>query len=569
MKSIYCADFETIEKNNIASVYLWALSSKENMELNNVIIGNTIESFIKKINTLSQKNSIVIYFYNLKFDGVFIIDYLIKNNYYYDKTNFKPNKKNSFTTLIDYKRIIYQIVLKTKYNNIYIKCAYRLSMISLRKLAINFNTKYKKIDIDNYDSDLITDEKIKYIKHDTLIVCEYIKFFYKTFNNKVKLTLGSQALQEWKKLTYKWYKYRDSVSYKVDRFLRKAYRGGLCVINKKYENKEIRNIKGAIYDINSSYSYSMHSISKNKFPISSPCYFKGDKELKKIQNKKYLYIVRFECTFKIKKNKVECITTLGSSYTLTKWQRESKEIVELTLCNVDYDLFLKNYNVKNINIIDGYYFEKSKIGIADKFINKYYKIKKKENTQKKYIAKLMLNSLTGKFGQKRKTEKKFFILNKNEKKLYTESEEEIIKGIYLPYVIYITAYARAYLVNIINKNYKNFIYCDTDSIHIKNNKLIGAKIGTELGEFKKENTIINAKYLKQKAYLFENENNEIKIKISGLPEEARPIYNNFDLMSAIYKIGATFIAKRLQPKIIEGGVILTPTDYTIKEQPEY
>ena len=73
----FVADFETTSEkfyneNGYTKVWLYAICD---MNGNIVNYGETIEQFIMYIRTLYGKT---IYFHNLKFDGTFILDYLLK-----------------------------------------------------------------------------------------------------------------------------------------------------------------------------------------------------------------------------------------------------------------------------------------------------------------------------------------------------------------------------------------------------------------------------------------------------------------------------------------------------------
>ncbi len=175
----------------------------------------------------------------------------------------------------------------------------------------------------------------------------------------------------------------------------------------------------------------------------------------------------------------------------------------------------------------------------------------------------MLNSLTGKFGTRIESKTKLFKYEKDEP-LYCEYKKEHRKGVYLPFVIFITAYARKTLCEVIHNNYNNFIYCDTDSIHLTDITNIKIKEGTELGEWKLENKILKCKYIRQKCYIDKIDEKSYNIKVAGLPESSR-IDTHSDENFEIYKIGAIFKNVKLVPKLVVGGTILVPTDFTIKD----
>jgi len=120
------------------------------------------------------------------------------------------------------------------------------------------------------------------------------------------------------------------------------------------------------------------------------------------------------------------------------------------------------------------------------YVNKFYELKKQKKT--KEIGKLLLNGLSGKFGQKIRPDgeyieiskeemekvetgefgiKTFYVCGKNYE--YLKPEIETIEYSYYPLISsYITAYARIKLHKMMNIiGYENIIYCDTDSLIVK------------------------------------------------------------------------------------------------------
>lgn len=77
----YTADFETsVWLDSESFVWAWAVCEIGNEK--NITIENNIESFI----SFCEKNTgSEIFFHNLKFDGEFIINYLLSNRLFLDK----------------------------------------------------------------------------------------------------------------------------------------------------------------------------------------------------------------------------------------------------------------------------------------------------------------------------------------------------------------------------------------------------------------------------------------------------------------------------------------------------
>lgn len=144
-----------------------------------------------------------------------------------------------------------------------------------------------------------------------------------------------------------------------------------------------------------------------RLPIGEPIYFEGKYEPDDVYD---LYIQRISCSFKIKPNKIPTIQIKHTrDYIENEYLTSSKtistdgtfnEIVTLTLTNVDLDLFLEQYEVDELKYEDGWKF-KSIRGLFDNYIDKWIQVKdegtKEGNKAKRTRAKLMLNSLYGKF----------------------------------------------------------------------------------------------------------------------------------------------------------------------------
>lgn len=108
------------------------------------------------------------------------------------------------------------------------------------------------------------------------------------------------------------------------------------------------------------------------------------------------------CTFEIKKDKLPTIQIKntrifkGNEYL----ENSGNEPVCLVLTNIDLKLFFEQYNVYELEYICGWKF-KCMNGIFSKYIDKWIERKNRAtiegNKGQRTLAKLMLNSLYGKF----------------------------------------------------------------------------------------------------------------------------------------------------------------------------
>ena len=107
----FTADFETTTDENDCRVWAYALCEIGNVK--NFIYGNNIEDFI---DFCMQKENYTLYFHNLKFDGEYIIYYLLTHGFTCIKDKKERNDK-TFTCLISEMGQFYSIEIYFKTSN--------------------------------------------------------------------------------------------------------------------------------------------------------------------------------------------------------------------------------------------------------------------------------------------------------------------------------------------------------------------------------------------------------------------------------------------------------------------
>lgn len=241
---------------------------------------------------------------------------------------------------------------------------------------------------------ILTKEELDYIKNDVTIVAKALKVLFD--EGLEKMTEGANALSDFKEILTKskFAHYFPKLDFEVDKDLRKAYKGGFTYLNPIYKEKDIENV--TILDVNSLYPYVMY---EKLLPFGEPIFFNGKYEEDKVYS---LYIQMITCSFEIKENKIPTIQIKNNiSFKANEYlENSSNEIVCLVLTNIDLELFLENYNVYDLDYICGWKF-KAINGIFTNYINKWIKRKNEAtisgNKGQRTLAKLMLNSLYGKF----------------------------------------------------------------------------------------------------------------------------------------------------------------------------
>lgn len=572
-KEIYCADFETSNeiRNGIMQSWVW-VGGYSRVFTNEVHKFGTIDKFVK---SLEQNRSKKVYFHNLKFDGQFLLYYYIRKGFTYSD---KLNEEKQMNYIIDSCGQFYALTCTFKnatgkIQRITYLDSLKLYPYSLRALAKQFNFDVQKGEMDynkiRYKNHILTPEENDYFEKDIIILRTAIE--YAINHNMNKMTIGANALSDYKEILenggiakHLFDKIFPQLSIEEDTYLRKSYRGGCCMVKKGMENKITTTNS---YDVNSMYPSVLMSC---KMPYGKPHYFKG--KYKHYSDYEEVYVQHIKCSFYIKPKKLPCIQLKNNRIFMNnEWIENSSIKQDLYLTNIDLDLFFENYDVEELEYIDGYSF-KCVQGLFSEYIDKWYTLKSttKDKGEKAY-AKLFLNNLYGKFGTNPLRKSARICLDEDGILSTEKYVEETTDTIYIPIAIFTTSYARYKLISNAQKNYDLFIYCDTDSIHtIKpiNNIPIDNK---KLGYFKYE-YCGKGLYLKQKCYMikydkdycYTNEDGEYvdgKVVCSGLNQtklKQDGVVLDFDN----FKIGAKF--KTLKQIKCVGGCYLKECDHEIR-----
>lgn len=570
------ADFETNVSINETRVWAWAMCEIGNPD--NFKYGSRIEDFMFFFE--DSKNNHKIFFHNLKFDGEFIFYYLLMHGFEYIKDK-KDRRNKTFTCLISDKGQFYSIevyfkVTKYRVKKVTFYDSLKILNFSVEKIAKGFGLPISKLEIDykmiRGNNHILTQEEIEYIRNDVTIMAMALDIMFK--QNLTKMTIGSNALSNYKDTISSFCKYFPVLDFEVDSFVRESYKGGWVYLNPIYKEETLHDL--IVIDKNSMHPSHMYY---DKLPFGEPLYFEGKYVIDNLYD---MYIQSFSCTFTLKEGKLPTIQLKNSSYFLpTEYVSECLEITTLTLTNIDLDLFFENYEVDNITWHFGYKF-RSVQGLFRQYIDLWMenknKAKEEGNNALYLISKVMMNSLYGKFGKNPRVRGKYPYLDDGIVK-YALGEEEIVDSIYCPVASFITAYSRSdiirssqkireYSLKKYGKDY--FVYSDTDSIHCLS--LTEEELSEllpldeyKLNHYKVENHVNRAIFLRQKCYIEENYEGVISTTVAGLPKKLGK-YIDFDNFKKGFSVMASEEDKehKLRFKHVKGGVVLVDTDFTIK-----
>lgn len=588
---IITADFETITDVDDCRIWAWGMC---NIKDYTFTYSNSMESFISTCFELCKDEQLNLYFHNLKFDGEFILCYLFENGWTHT-TDRKLTKPKTFSTLISDMGAWYNVSLNFGNGRVvHIYDSFKILPFSVAQVAKSFGIEESKLKID-YDlyrerGHKLTDLEIEYLKNDVLIMAKALN---KTFEHgDTKITAGSNALADYKKRLTRdnFEKYFPQLSEEEDSFVRQSYKGGWTYCNPKFQNQDIG--AGMVLDVNSLYP--------SRMKLCKMPYGTGKKYVGKYKpNRLYtLYVQRIRCCFELKKNRLPTIQVKKSiMFDGTEYLSSSEgEVIELTMTNIDLKLFKEQYDIREIEYVDGYMY-KAVTGMFDDYID-YHMDKKVEadkngNLALRTLSKLKMNSLYGKFAKRPKGRSKIPYLYEGTLK-FNLGEEEDQGSLYIPVGTFITAYARDYTIRSAQKVYKRFLYADTDSLHLIGTDVPkGIKVDKyEIGAWKKEAEFTRARYLGAKCYIediikTEDEINEILESIekeepgseflvkenvsretssyltctcAGLPDRAK-----VNVRWENFHYGQEYHGK-LRPKHVVGGQVLVETTFQIKNR---
>lgn len=561
----FTADFETTTNPEDCRVWACGICEIESLEF---YYGNNIEFFF---DFFQKFKNATVYFHNLKFDGSFILNWLFRNGFQHTTEKLKENE---FNTLIGDTGQYYAIEIKFAKNNVlHIYDSFKIIPISIEAFSKTFNIPDKKLEI-NYKSDRekghrLTHEEVQYLKGDATIAAKGLQIMFTQGLNKI--TVGSNALTEYKTTIGKnrfeyWFPKQ-----KNDKELRRAYKGAFTYCNPAFQNKEIGN--GLVFDVNSLYPFVMHD---RMMPYGDGVFFQGQYQ----QDEDYpLYIQFFTMDdFHLKPGKLPTLLGDSALFAANTYLTEMphNEDFYLTLTSVDLKLMFEHYDVINPHFICGWKFKGSNLLFRD-FIDKWIQIKNtatiEGNAGLRYIAKLMLNNLYGKFATNPNSKTKIPYLKEDGALGLYLNEESSREPVYIPVGAFITAWARDYTIRSAQANFHRFAYADTDSLHlIGTEPPIGIEIDSvKLGAWKHESTFTRAKYLRAKTYI-EEINGNLCVTCAGLPKSARePQFDewgnliNTPVTWDNFQIGATYSGK-LRPKQVPGGIVLEEVPFVIRKK---
>lgn len=449
-------------------MYIWQLSINDN-----VYYGRTWEQLkdFFEILTDAVPQRKIIFIHNLSFE----FQYLFTNFFMSDVMARKSRK-------------VMRAYIE-KYN-IELRCSLYMTNCKLEKVPEMFLLPVEKqvgslnYDLIRHKSTPLTEQEMKYCEYDCLVVYEYIKKELLTYEtvDKIPLTSTGHVRRELKKLVEKDYKYKNYVRRSINtnphiyNLLVDAFQGGYTHANFMYSDIIHKNVDS--YDFTSSYPYVMTT---HKFPAT---------EFKICRIKKYedmSFRFAYILVIKLTNVKSKCFNTFIS---LSKCRHVRKGVydngriisaaeLETTITDVDFRILKESYDF-DYEILESYYSIYKYLPIQlinfilDKYVIKteYKDVKGKEleySLEKAKFNSIFGMSVTNTIRDNVKFDGKVWMEEPlTNKEIEERLESEKKKGfLSFSYGCWVTAWARYNLLKNVIKSDKYVIYCDTDSMKLK------------------------------------------------------------------------------------------------------
>ena len=430
---IYTADFETTVDPQDCRVWAWGVCEVDDPSY--FQFGNSIEGML---DFMRNSDNSEFWFHNLKFDSAFIIDHLFRKGFKHVEDRRDAESK-TFTTLISNMGAFYSMTIyfekkgkKTVKATIY--DSLKVLPYSVDEVAKGFNLPIHKLKIDykkyRPKGHILTPDEIMYLKNDVEIMARALNILFS--QDLCKMTQASNAKYDYVKTVGEsnfnsWF---PTLLQDVDEKIRKSYKGGFTYLAPEYKEEDIG--EGFVIDINSLYPWTMREC---LLPFDKPYVFTGRYEPRE---ECPLYVQKLRCQFELKEGYIPTLQIkkdprFVSTHYLTT---SDGEFVNLTLTNVDLELFLDHYNIYNEEWHGGWMFRGS-TDLFKPYIDKWMKIKVESTINKnkamRSLSKLMLNALYGKFGLNPHVASKVPYIDPEDDTVHFRTTEETVRdGLYIP-----------------------------------------------------------------------------------------------------------------------------------------
>jgi hypothetical protein len=625
-------DIETIKIDNSLNPYLICGYTGNNYihsYANDLSHDARIEMFVNFFKQILELKEIkYIYAHNLSgFDGIFLLTQLIR----FDAANVEPVLFNGKLMAIKFK---------TKNRTIVFKDSFLLLPMSLRQLCKSFGVStYKShfpfnlsdinyvgefpsfeywsgITKDEYDSikhqftiqskynnDSLWSfrgEAIKYCNIDCKCLFDVLAKFNELLFIEFKLNIhGALTLPALAMKIYKIHYMPKDTIYQihgtVEKDIRESYTGGAVDVylphngvHQDFMSNERHRLY--YYDVNSLYPFVMSSL---EMPIGKPIAFEGD--IRSVEPEAYGF---FYC--KITSPKY-------LEHPILQRRIKTQDGVRTIAGLGEWEGWISSFEIDNslkygyqFEIIKGYKFKTAII--FKEYVEKMYSLRMKypKKDPMNLIAKLLMNSLYGKFGMKSDTtvveiydsnnsdqmdklhdnldaygetiqdylklDSYYLMVRSSKSYAFQDESTDQYHGLDVNICIAsaITAGGRVWMSQIKNDPKIKLYYSDTDSVII-NRELNDTLVGSELGKFKLEYTINRAVFLAPKVYGFITTDGEEIVKVKGVTQKSLEGLHVSELEQLLVKdSNMEFNQEKWFKNLLVGSIAVSDMAYQLK-----
>lgn len=557
---VIVADFETSRNapdTTDSHVWCWGAARwiDDRVEDDEYQEGFTIESFMAYVS--SQKRGVNVFFHNLKFDGHFIVDWLLRTgNRCVDLEPGRALRVGEFRTTISDMGQWYKIKWNAGRRRIVeFRDSYKLLPVSVRQLGelgggvTKGDIDYDKIRPVGYSP---TAAELDYQKRDVMIVSNALHIV-----GVSKLTISSLAFNDWKDtLTFTkacgskfkdgcvWRNIFPRLSDHDDAAIRSAYRGGFTAV--AVGKSGYKSQAGRVYDVNSMYP----SILRDEpLPCGRPLpHYDG------LPDDGY-WVARATVSFRLKPDGIPCIQLKNTpGYRGTEHLKRG-ESVTISFTNIDYDLFQEMYDFE-VEALHWCYTFNTCTHVFDKYIEKWGRVKETSTGVRRQLAKLHLNSLYGKFGNSPSLGSRTPVIDDDGDVHYVPGPSTEDEPNYVPLAVFVTSIARDRVIRAALACGDRFLYADTDSLHVEGDYPVeGLDVDdNRLGAWALEDSFVYGVYNRAKQY-GEVIGGKHVIHMAGAPET---ILSNVTVDDML---GDMLLDGKLVPRTVRGGQLLQPTTF--------
>lgn len=300
--------------------------------------------------------------------------------------------------------------------------------------------------------------------------------------------------------------------------MRPAYYGAIVY------SKEGEYADATSWDVNSLYPAIMRDM---PMPTGMPEWYDGKYQYDP-DYPLHIAIIAFDA--RLKPGKTATLTNV-----LPVWGYEGERldstlgVITMPVTDVDRETLTENYDVHVWDYIGGWKFRKSH-GLYCNYVDTWFRVKQTATGERRQMAKLLLNSLVGKFGASLYRPMLHPKPSIDGGVDFTVDKPESSNSLaWLPTAAYVNAYGRQILSRAMNANADRVIYADTDGMILEG---LGAPAGIEtddrkLGAWKNDHTYTKLRILGNRKYCGVEVGGDTVMRLSGVHRAAPIPYDEF------------------------------------------